>query len=452
MMHPVQKSLASVNLNSNYIEAPFESNFDFDQNDDWSISFWIYSIGAVAAPMIMHQSGTTLTGAGWNIFCDSSARYEIRYVDGAGGSARFRIAARAQNTWNHYVFTKAGGNPNTASLSRSWLNGARNGLTTVATTYNTALSMLNNDGLRIGGYTANYTNTMNIRDIQFYDRVLDQYEVRELYNAGRNTFSPVYSKGLIPTAHFIYDPSMYKQPSGSSTTIFLRNEKTKEYNVSGNLVLESRVNTTIGTTAPQISYEKGGRSMSYKNLFNYVQGNENDVYNTLYKNTGGGANYSRAASIKKIVGNGKVKFRNLVSATTARITFMCLHDKNTLPTNPSTAVLTAGWGNQSTSMGRQFIESGTTTNSNATANNGETCELEVNFDTDVITAKYYLANSLITTFTSVNSASTLFPSREWYLCPLTLVDNNDSTYQQVYYISLDMSVDNSGIIEDNNLI
>ena len=254
-MHLIEQSKACIQLTNTYVEAPYETVFDFDQGDDFTISFWMYSIGAVSSFMIMHNRGTVSTGAGWNIFCDASARIEIRCVDGAGGTSRFRTPARAQNTWNHYVFTKAGGNPNTVTLFRCWVNGQRIGLTTVATTYNTALSMLNNDGLRIGGYTANFTNNFKVRDIQIYNRVLDQYEVRRLYNAGRNTRPLIYSKGLIPQGHYIYNPKQYRQPAGTGTTIYFRNEISKLYDIVGSVTNESaQINTIEGAEAPSIPY------------------------------------------------------------------------------------------------------------------------------------------------------------------------------------------------------
>lgn len=452
-MHAVEKSKGLVFLNSQYVVAPYNPLFDLDWTDDFTISFWTYSTSAVSGVMFMHDSGSTQTGAGWDIASDSSARFYLRMRDTSGGVASFRVPARTTNIWTHTVFTKTGGDPNNVNNWRAWVNGLQTALTTSSTTFNTGSSMLNNDGLQIGGYAGAYVPG-RYRDLQIYRRVLNQYEVRRLYNAGRNVRPLLYSKGLTPDCHYIYDPTMYIQPGGENTTIFLRDEKTKLYNLSGTLVTGSRIEKE--NVPPSTVYGKSGWSMAYKSLTQYDDGNFYDTYHTLYKNAGDGATYSRAASIKKIIGNGKVKFRNMVFGTTARVVHMGIHNQNSIPSTPTSFKFVAGFGNTGVSQGRVMYVSGSTMAISSTAANGETCEIDVNFDSDKITISYYTGvNAFVLSTTASLSASTLFPTQEWYFTPITLYINNDfvnSNYRQAYYVSLDMNVSNPGIVTNNDLV
>lgn len=433
---------------SDYVEAPYDVNIDIEHSDTFTVNFWIANINTgVTQRLIDHQVSHSSSGKGWGIVLDTSNRATFQMYDGAGGFASVRTATATNSTgWTMITIRKDATNVNTQASWQFYINGNEQLVTIVSGTFNTALSALHNGTLRIGGVTDQFAG-MYFRDLMVWKNVvLDQYQIRSLYNAELHE-SRIYTKisaiGNPPSYHIMQYPEV-NRVSGSTYTF--RNELTGQYDISGTI---TTVDMTVGTTRLFTDYIHRGKVVRTTNLVNY-QESERDPYLIYLKTIGGGSSYSRGSSVQKMVGNGAVKFLNTTIGTGVRHTYVGLCASATLPISPATNTtgFCAGFGNANYTT----YELGTALNW-GTGASYRCCRVVVDFDADTITTTWTnMYGTVNVTNVSSLQPSVIFPNGEWYVIPFTFYNNDNVNYRQMYYYAWDFHVNNPGHLETNDII
>jgi hypothetical protein len=183
-----------------FIEVANESAFDFDRDDTFSLSAWVYYYDTTLFRIIFGKVQNGGNFPGYELHADATnERVRFRLVGGGGGCGADCInvfsplSSLSRESWNHVLVTYDG------SSSASGVNIYINGQLQVPNVASDGLvsSVLNNTQLRIGDTAASAGDefTGRIDDVRVYNRALSAQEALQLYNMG-------LSDGLVAGWHF----------------------------------------------------------------------------------------------------------------------------------------------------------------------------------------------------------------------------------------------------------
>ena len=244
-----------------------ESNFDFEYNDPFSISFWVYPQTMLNADNLLAKSNGVIseTDPGYVIrWISVTSRFDVRFMDSAANS--FVVTPTASSTpldtWTYYTFTYAG-NSNQDGM-KVYINGVLNAIGASSAISN---SILNNRSLVIGAESdgARIFNGY-IDDVRIFDSELDSNTVSQLY------YERLDASDLVPPVTYSTAPVLTASAE-SASQIDLDWTATSMTNVNGyRIQRETPINTGWGamvsnTTNTNLYYNNTGLTTNI--IYNY---------------------------------------------------------------------------------------------------------------------------------------------------------------------------------------
>lgn len=156
---------------------------DFERTDSFSIEFWFRT--STAALQALVAKGDVGATAGYEVSLDASGSVHFFATNTAGGTNELNVRTTAtgfdDGAWHHCCVTYNG--TSAPSGVHIYVDSSDEALTTVSNTL--SASILNNDALRFGARSDGADRlTGNMVQVGFYDAVLTQTQVDELYDHG----------------------------------------------------------------------------------------------------------------------------------------------------------------------------------------------------------------------------------------------------------------------------
>lgn len=445
----------AINLSQSNDYLAYASNpgCDLEHTDTFTISFWYCLADSVPGnvPIIISkQLDGDLNKIGWCIYLDIGKRINIRFCDGTGGTAIFRGNLASTFEWVHYVIQKT--TTSVTGTYKFYHNGYRAFTTIQSSTYNTAISCLNDSDLIFGDAPGTaLKNAKGIfKDFRIYkNKILTEGEIRRIYDLGRNQYKTYsYYLNKTPDVHLMRDPGIYLQPGGPGTMLMFQDELTKQFSLSGiNVTSPTQVIASNKNPTPAFSSMTSVIRCKPSTFVNFSE--SLDVSYLYTKITGDGISYSRAASNQKVVGNFRVRFRNLTHSVNTKHIYIGLSNSNIIPsTITSTNLLNvAGFNNG----GFIFYSAGTTIGSIGTLVNNKTTILSVDYDKNLV--ETYIENDNGTILPSYYFSCTTEHfgiNKECYVIPYIFYNTFN---REMYYAFWDfMNISNPGYLAPNDLI
>lgn len=446
----------AINLSqtNDYLAYSSDTRSELEHTDTFTISFWYYLFAGVPANVPYQISKFTngdITQPGWGCFVDTGERMNLRMVESTGGAYTIRTGTvTPAGEWTHYVIQKIGSDITNSSNYRFFNNGHRNSLTVVTATFNTGGTMVSTSNLIFGDApgTASRNSTGRFKDFRLYkNKVLSEYEIRRLYDLGRNQYK-TYSFYMndAPDIHLMRDPGIYSTHPTTNNLMF-RDEISKQFSLSG-INLTSTTQVIVSNENPNASLSSMTSVIRCKPSTFGSYDESLDVSYLYGKTANPGVSYSRAASNQKVVGNFRVRFRNLVFATSTRHMYIGLHSGSTIPAGPNNASLfiAAGFNNG----GYMLYSAGTTVGSAGAAISDRTATLSVDYDRNLVETYFEDDSGAILPTWYFSCTTEHIGSRTCYVIPYTLYNTSN---REIYYMFWDfMNIPNPGYLAPNNLI
>lgn len=172
---------------NDYINVPDDNVLDFSST--FSISSWVY-FDTTGTFKIISGKGSGGSCSGYNYLLDFDNLQRIQFCGGSGGAYKRAIttATYSPNTWYHVtaVYTSV-------SDIKIYVDGVSQAVTLdgSALQFNT-----NANALTIGQANSLNWYSGNMGTYSMYNKALNSSEITEIYNAGRNAYTPIGS-GLV---------------------------------------------------------------------------------------------------------------------------------------------------------------------------------------------------------------------------------------------------------------
>jgi len=188
-------NVGSFNGTDRYVTLDNEPDFDLDNTDPMTVSFWIKSpIPGINEVVVGKKSTLFSLDAGWIIWLDGVNPYTfLRIEDGSTVIQGRMIATALDNTWHHVVWTWAGGT--TEAAMKCFLDGIEIAVTD--DTSNSITTMRNNIPVVIGAAgntTDKYSGLVN--EVMIFDYEMSADQVATLFH------SEVWINEVIPKTKY----------------------------------------------------------------------------------------------------------------------------------------------------------------------------------------------------------------------------------------------------------
>ena len=332
---------------------------DFDYGTPFTIAMWVYR-GSSANDRFIIGKIADSTSAGWYIHQrnESARRYGLVFRDSAGGKSEVFIALTTLlSEWNMVIFSYNGGDPNSATSYRGWMNGFEQTMTQSTGTFNLALSALNSSTVKVGNL-AGFTGFFGrIGPIAIYNQdifgAVDQYED---YKISRTFVGAALGKRF-RTAVFDYISSYGYDPVAmypNDTNTLVGSDYIYPNEIDSNYPLTNPADLLI-TDVPVLfnnslspHMEEADSPIRLKNFSTYtlISDSFSDI---VSKTTNDGSYVGSAQSTQKLVGDGKIILGWRSQSSTLQHMYLSLTDEANAITNPIQATflnrVTFGIGN-----------------------------------------------------------------------------------------------------------
>jgi len=179
---------------NDYVSLP---NNSLNFNDDFSVSFWVYTNISFRVQFLFNSYSTGNTyGYGYYCYMDNG-KMTLNFVNGGTHESSYQIPYNWTQNWHHVVVTRKRSTSTNVYINGSLVSGT---FTFGNVTKNPVYQA--NQICNLGGINNGTTNLLNGKMDAFstWSKVLSDAEVTELYNSGNGkqiTTTPIVTNGLV---------------------------------------------------------------------------------------------------------------------------------------------------------------------------------------------------------------------------------------------------------------
>ena len=175
---------AIMDASNDWMESANEANFDFNYNQDWTLSGWFELDGTPERELFF--KGTRNDGGYrgirvWTWDTNRNLCLSIVQASGSGGENVCSDFAVPASGWHHYTIVYKGTASPHVDSTKMYIDGGEIGVTPGS--WGVGSTILNNGPFGVGSYEDSYGVDGGVDEVVVYNRALTGAEVTQLYNA-----------------------------------------------------------------------------------------------------------------------------------------------------------------------------------------------------------------------------------------------------------------------------